>query len=128
MVLDSSAIVAILMDEPEAESLKERLRECESALVGSPTLVECMMVLTPRMHRDSSPTVNAFLAQFGVEVLSFSTLHSEESHRALLQFGKGRHKAKLNFGDCMAYAVAKVAGTPLLFVGEDFKLTDVKVA
>jgi ribonuclease VapC len=86
------------------------------------------MVLTARLGKDARPLLAGFLRQIEAEVVAFDREHFDTAAQAFLKFGKGRHKAALNFGDCMAYAVASVAEMPLLFTGEDFSRTDIDQA
>ena len=125
MVLDSSAIVAIHLREPGYDRLIEAIDKAEVVVVGVPTLLETVMVLTTRLGRDSRPLVEAFLRRAEAEVVAFREEHLEVATTVFLRFGRGRHPAALNFGDCMSYAVASVAGMPLLFVGDDFTRTDI---
>ena len=94
-------------------------------MVGAPTLLETVMVLSARLGQDARPIVFAFLRRLEAEVLPFQQEHLDAATTAFLRFGRGRHPAGLNFGDCMSYAVAAVAGLPLLFTGEDFTKTDI---
>jgi ribonuclease VapC len=128
MIHDSSAVVAILMEEPEAENLLAKLLQPGSIGIGSPTLVETSMVLTSRWRKDSVPILEKFLSELGALVLSFDEAHWRVASEAFLRFGKGRHPAALNFGDCMSYATAKIAGRPLLCIGADFPQTDLRLA
>jgi ribonuclease VapC len=129
MVLDSSAIVAIHLEEPGYDRLLElidaAIDNAEVILVGVPTLLETVMVLTARLRKDARPLIARFLRQIEAEVVAFNQEHFESATSAFLRFGRGRHPAALNFGDCMAYAVASVAGMPLLFTGRDFSRTDI---
>jgi ribonuclease VapC len=125
MVLDSSAIVAIHLREPGYERLFERIDGAEVVVVGVPALLETTMVLTARLGRDARPMLFAFLRRIEAEVIAFNDEHLDEAATAFMRFGRGRHPAALNFGDCMSYAVASVAGMPLLFTGEDFGRTDI---
>jgi ribonuclease VapC len=125
VVLDSSAIVAIHLREPGYEQMIEAIDRAEVVVVGVPTLLETVMVLTTRLGKDSRPLVQAFLRRAEAEVVAFREEHLEVATAAFLRFGRGRHPAALNFGDCMSYAVASVAGMPLLFVGDDFTRTDI---
>ena len=125
MVLDSSAIVAIEAKEPGYQDLIARIDRAKRVLIGSPTALEAVMVLTSRRHGDATAWVTGFLRSVDADVVPFSELHFEAAVRAFLRFGKGRHPAALNFGDCMAYAVAKVAQECLLYTGNDFARTDV---
>ena len=128
MVLDTSAIVAIHLREPGHERLIERIDTAEVVVVGVPTLLETAMVLTARLGQDARPTVFAFLRRLEAEVVPFNEEHLDAAITAFIRFGRGRHPAALNFGDCMSYAVASVAGMPLLFTGEDFSRTDIAQA
>jgi ribonuclease VapC len=83
------------------------------------------MVLTSRLGYDARPLVATFLSEVEAEVIAFSREHYDAATTAFLRFGRGRHPASLNFGDCMSYAVAEVARLPLLFTGEDFARTDI---
>lgn len=128
MVLDSSAIVAIHLREPGHERLIDRIDAAEVVVVGVPTLLESAMVLTVRLGRDARPMVFALLRRLEAEVVPFNEEHLDAAATAFIRFGRGRHPAALNFGDCMSYAVASVAGLPLLFTGEDFRHTDIAQA
>lgn len=125
MVLDASAIVAIIEEEPGSEELVRRLDEAESVVVGAPTLVETALVLTSRLRRDARPVLAGFLHNSEVEVIPFTEEHYRVAVDAFQRYGKGRHPAALNFGDCLTYAVAQIAGMPLLFTGDDFSKTDI---
>jgi ribonuclease VapC len=125
MVLDSSAIVAIHLREPGHERLIESIDAAEVVVVGVPTLLETAMVLTARLGQDARPVVFAFLRRLEAEVVPFNEEHLDAAITAFIRFGRGRHPAALNFGDCMSYAVASAAGMPLLFTGEDFGRTDI---
>ena len=128
MVLDSSAIVAIHLREPGHERLMDRIDAAEVVVVGVPTLLESVMVSTSRLGHDARPMLLAFLRRVEAEVIPFNQEHMDAAATAFIRFGKGHHPAALNFGDCMSYAVASVAGMPLLFIGEDFRRTDIAQA
>jgi ribonuclease VapC len=128
MVLDSSAIVAIHLRESGHERLMDRIDAAEVIVVGAPTLLESAMVLTARLGHDARPMLFAFLRRLEAEVVPFNQEHLDAAVTAFIRFGRGRHPAALNFGDCMSYAVASVAGMPLLFIGEDFTRTDIAQA
>ena len=128
MVLDSSAIVAIYLREPGHERLIDRIDAAEVVVVGVPTLLESVIVLTARLGRDARPMIFAFLRRLDAEVVPFNQEHLDVAATAFIRFGRARHPAALNFGDCMSYAVASVAGMPLLFTGEDFPRTDIAQA
>ena len=125
MVLDSSAIVAIHLREPGHERLIGRIDAAEAFVVGVPTVLETALVLTARLGQDARPMIFAFLRRLDAEVVPFNEEHLDAAAAAFIRFGRGRHPAALNFGDCMSYAVASVAGLPLLFTGEDFSRTDI---
>jgi len=128
MVLDSSAIVAIHTREPGYERLIDAIEAADLVAIGTPTLIESATVLSARIGQDARALLFAFLRRVDAEIVSFSQDHLDTAIEAFLRFGRGRHPAALNFGDCMSYAVARVAGMPLLFTGEDFKRTDIAQA
>ncbi len=128
MVVDSSAIVAIILKEPGYQHLQERLEEAKKVVIAAPTLLECSIVLARCLDRDPSDLLSDFIWGNRAERIAFSFAHYELAVEAFLRYGKGRHPATLNFGDCMAYAVAKLADLPLLFTGDDFAKTDVLAA
>jgi ribonuclease VapC len=128
MVLDSSAVIAVHWKEQGHERLIEKIESAEIVVIGAPTLLETAMVLTARLGGDARSMLSAFLRRSGTEVVPFTAEHFDEAVGAFLRFGRGRHPAALNFGDCLAYAVASVAGMPLLFTGDDFRRTDILAA
>jgi len=128
MILDSSAIMAIVFQEPGYENLIQKLASAETVWIGAPTLVECGIVLSARLHIDARGMLTRFLEEADVTVVPFADIHYGTAVGAWRKYGKGRHPAALNFGDCMAYAVAKLAGMPLLCVGDDFPRTDLLLA
>lgn len=125
MVLDSSAIVTVHLREPGYERLLDQMQNAEILVVGVPTLLETIMVLTGRLGQDARPMVHAFLRRFQVEIVPFNEDHLDAAVTAFIRYGRGRHPASLNFGDCMSYAIASIAGMPLLFIGNDFTKTDI---
>jgi len=128
VVLDSSAIVALHLREPDHERLIDKIDSADVVAVGVPTLLETAMVLTARIGQDARPLLFAFLRRLQAEVVPFTEEHLDAAVTAFIRFGRGRHPAALNFGDCMSYAVASVAGMPLLFTGNDFSRTDIAPA
>jgi len=128
VILDSSAIVAIFLREPGWDSLLAKLDAADLLGVGCPTLAEAALVLENRMGRDVRGALLRFLEDFGVERIDFGDAHWHVALDAFRRFGRGRHPARLNFGDCLSYATAWVAAQPLLFVGEDFPQTDIEAA
>ena len=125
MVLDSSAIIAVHLKEPGYERLIDLIDRAEVIVVGVPTLLETAMVLSTRIGQDGRPLLMAFLRRVAAELVAFNQEHLDAAIAAFLRFGRGRHPAGLNFGDCMSYAIASVAGLPLLFTGNDFARTDI---
>jgi ribonuclease VapC len=128
VILDASAVVALILGEPAAESLLSRLASAGEVSIGSPTLVEATIVLTHRLGPVASSLVERFLGELGVTVLPFDQRHWREAIAASRRFGRGRHPAALNFGDCLAYASARLAERPLLAIGDDFARTDLALA
>ncbi|MGH9023767.1 MAG: type II toxin-antitoxin system VapC family toxin [Acidimicrobiia bacterium] len=129
MIVDTSALVAIVMREPGHEALLETLTDPASAPgIGAPTVAELGLVLCARLAIDARSIVTGLLDQFQIAVVPFSDNHWRAAIGAYRRFGRGRHLAALNFGDCLTYAVAALAGQPLLFVGEDFTQTDLVAA
>jgi ribonuclease VapC len=128
MIVDSSALIAILFDEPRAEELVDRLASANPIGIGAPTLVETTLVASSRLRRDARGTVARLLQEFEIEVIPFTSSHFGVAVDAWHRFGRGRHAANLNFGDCLSYAVARVAARPLLCIGNDFPRTDLALA
>lgn len=128
MILDSSALVAVLLREPGWQALLGRIAADENAAVGAPTLAETGLVLTARLGSDARRLLSAFIREAGITVVPFVEEHARAAVEAYARYGRGRHPAALNFGDCMTYAVARLAGQPLLCVGDDFPKTDLPIA
>jgi ribonuclease VapC len=128
VILDTSAIVAVLFKEPGWEVLLDKLVAATGPAVGVPTLTEAAIVVSARMRRDGRAMLARFLTEGSIAAVPFGEEHYGTAVDAWLRYGKGRHRAALNFGDCMAYATAKLADQPLLCVGGDFALTDLDLA
>lgn len=128
MIIDSSAIIAIIFRERDYERLLEKLTDVNNVGISTATLVETGIIVSARLGRDARPTLYRFLDEAGIVEVPFGAEHWREAVGAYLQFGKGRHPARLNFGDCIAYATSKLAGSPLLCVGDDFPRTDLELA
>lgn len=127
IALDTSAIVAIALGEAEAEGFTRQIAVRE-ALVGTPSLLESRMALTSRMH-DPAGFLDQFLEPAEIHIVEFTFAMYQVAAAAFDRFGKGRgHRAQLNFGDCLAYAVAKQRDLPLLYKGNDFSHTDIRRA
>jgi ribonuclease VapC len=128
VILDSSAVIALVLREKGWEAIVESLETSENVGIGAPTFTETAIVLSARLGKDATPLLLTLFDNFGVTVVPFGGEHSREALDAWLRFGKGRHAAALNFGDCMSYAVARLAGSPLLCTGSDFAKTDINLA
>ena len=128
MIVDTSALVSVLIREEGWERLRSAMVDDEVVGIGAPSLLETIMVISGRAGRDRSEDVRRFVRDFGIVVIPFEEEHARAAAEAFARFGKGRHRAALNFGDCMSYAVAKLAGQPLLCTGADFAKTDLKLA
>lgn len=128
MILDSSAVLSILFREERAEELMARILDADLIGIGTPTLAEIGIVLTARLGANGRGILERFLDEFVVEEVPFGESHWRMAVTAYERYGRGRHAAGLNFGDCLAYATAKVSDEPLLYVGEDFRGTDVPAA
>ncbi len=128
MTLDSSALIAILFGEYGHLDLVDRILAADQVRVGTPTLVETCMVFAGRRQTKAVGEVDVLLQELGVTVVPFGEREWHAAVDASLQFGRGRHAARLNFGDCLAYAAAAVANDSLLFVGDDFLKTDITPA
>lgn len=128
MILDSSAVLAVLLREPGHELLLERLEAAAGSGIGGPTVAEAGIVLTARMGPRATTILARFIQERELVVIAFGDLHWQEALDAFARFGKGIHPAGLNFGDCMAYATARLADEPLLCLGDDFAKTDLELA
>ena len=131
MTLDSSALVAVLFAEPGYLSLVDRMLEADVLRVGAPTLAEVSVVFagqTRKAGKADERLVQDLVKELDVTIVPFGEAEWRRAVVAFQRFGRGRHKAALNFGDCLAYATAVTAGDVLLFVGSDFSHTDVRVA
>ena len=128
MILDSSAVVAVMLREPGWEHLLARMRDAPRLGIGAPTLLEAGIVVSARVADDARGRLARLLIESGIVVLPVTDAHFGVAMEAWLRYGKGRHPAALNFGDCLAYATAVVAGEPLLCVGDDFPQTDCPLA
>jgi ribonuclease VapC len=128
VILDSSALVAIVLDEPERADFVAKIDSADAVAVAAPTLVEAGIVLSARIGVDAGELLVELLAAADAVVVAFGEAHWQEAVAAWRRFGRARHPANLNFGDCLAYAVARIAGEPLLAKGDDFSKTDIVLA
>jgi ribonuclease VapC len=125
MVLDTSALLALLLDESEAEAFRTAVEEDTTRLVSAATLLETAVVIEAIKGDAGGRELDLLLHKAGIEIVAGDAGHVTEARRAYRRFGKGRHAAGLNFGDLFAYALARTTGEPLLFKGTDFAVTDV---
>ncbi len=129
IVIDSSALIAILRREPEADGFLQIIAEAVSCLLSSVSLLETSMVLAGRTGDATSWTeLDALIARARIEVVAQDAELTEAARAAFLRYGRGRHPAALNLGDCASYALAKHHDVPLLFKGADFPRTDLRAA
>lgn len=128
IVIDTSAVLAILNDEPERRSFNEAIEKAARCLISASSFVETSIVLEARKGYEGVRDFDLFVASAGIEVTDVDAEQGELARTAFRKFGKGRHAANLNFGDCFSYALAKAYDAPLLFKGHDFSQTDVKRA
>ena len=126
MVIDTSAILAILLHEPEALVFADAIAKCQTRLVSTSTVLEATMVLESRLGELGRRELDLFLYATKTEIIAFDAEQLVLARQAFRRFGKGKHPAGLNFGDCFSYALAKATGNPLLFKGVDFAQTDVE--
>jgi ribonuclease VapC len=127
VILDSSAVIAMLLREPGWEALTERVSQSPQPAIGAATLAETGAVLTARLGITGQTLLERFLVEANLSVIPFTAEHARAAVDAFQWFGRGRHPAALNFGNCLTYATALVAAEPLLFVGNDFPQTDLEV-
>jgi ribonuclease VapC len=128
MVIDTSALVAILEDEPERRALNEAIEAADSRLMSAASFVEASIVIESRYGTAGLRDLELFVDLSGIKLVAFDAAQAHVARLAFSRFGKGRHPAALNFGDCFAYALARVLGESLLFKGKDFSQTDVPSA
>ena len=128
MVIDSSALIAVLRREPEEQEFRNAIKLASSRLLSASTRVETGIVALGLAGEVGLQQVDALLETLRVETVPLSADHARLAIDAFRHFGKGRHPAGLNFGDCFSYALARATGEPLLFKGDDFAQTDIKRA
>jgi ribonuclease VapC len=125
IVVDASALIAILDRESDAALYAEAIAEADSPLISAATLLEINIVMLNRHGVRAARMVDKLLQEAGFQIESFTAHQAELAREAYVRYGKGRQKAGLNYGDCFSYALAKATGLPLLFKGEDFSETDI---
>lgn len=127
MVIDTSALVAIFLAEPERKLLLDLLLQAETRMISAATVLETGIVLEARRGESAGREFDLFLIRANLQIVPVDSEQTEIARSAWRKYGKGRHPAALNFGDCFAYALAKFAGEPLLAKGTDFASTDIEV-
>ncbi|MGH9369072.1 MAG: type II toxin-antitoxin system VapC family toxin [Thermoanaerobaculia bacterium] len=125
MIVDTSALLAILQDEPERRAFNEAIEAAGARRISVANLVEVSIVIEARFGAAGQRDLDQFVERAALELLPVDVEQAGVARRAFSRYGKGRHAAGLNFGDCFAYALATVLGEPLLFKGDDFAQTDV---
>jgi ribonuclease VapC len=128
LIIDTWAIIAILNDEPERRSFNEAIEKSDVCLLSTTGFVEASIVMENSRGYEGLRDFDLWMAAAGIEQAPVDADQAQIARQAFRQFGKGRHPAALNFGDCFCYALAKASGFPLLFKGEDFKKTDIQAA
>lgn len=128
MILDTSALAAIFFGEPELELYIQVIHDAERCRISAANFVELSMVVEGQIGPEAGRQCDVFFRRAEIVIEPVTVEQAHLARQALLDFGKGRHPAELNFGDCFAYALAKATGEPLLFKGEDFSKTDVRAA
>ena len=125
MVIDTSAIAAIALNEPDASEIERQIAHDAVRLISAATVLEATMVIETRLGDAGGRELDLWLLKIGAEIVPVDADQLDAARRAWRRFGKGRHAAALNYGDCFAYALATIRGEPLLFKGADFAKTDV---
>lgn len=126
MVIDTSALVAILRNEPERAIFIEAIETADSRRMSTATFVEISMVIEATRGAEGLRDLDLFLTTAGIDLVAVDSEQAHMARRAFTRFGRGRHRAGLNYGDCFSYALAVVLGEPMLFKGDDFVHTDVE--
>jgi ribonuclease VapC len=128
LILDSSSVLSVLFEEEGQDRVVDAIGAADLLAIGAPTLFETGMVAVGVFDLHGRALVAQFLERWNVLVIPFDRQHWQVAADAFVRYGKGRHPARLNYGDCMTYATARVADEPLLFTGDDFAKTDVAIA
>lgn len=125
MILDTSALVAVLFREPETDLYTQIIHDADRCLISAGSFLELSIVFERQAAPEANRQCEMFFRRAGIAIEPFTVEQAHIARQAFHDFGKGRHAAGLNFGDCFAYALAKVTGEPLLFKGDDFSKTDI---
>lgn len=126
MVVDTSAVMGILQEEPEARRLAEAIEVADIRLISAVSMLEAGILVESRKGQAGARELDAFIAAAALEVVPFDIEQAAVARDAFARYGKGRHAARLNFGDCAVYALAATRAVPLLFKGADFAATDLE--
>jgi ribonuclease VapC len=127
IAIDTSAILAILLREENSEILHRQIISSKQRMISAVTMVEAAIVLENRFGSDGGRALENFIRDHKLEIVAVDADHSRAALLAYWRFGRGLHQARLNFGDCFSYALARVKGIPLVFQGGDFSRTDVRI-
>jgi ribonuclease VapC len=125
MVIDTSALLAVLFREPEADAVAHAISSDPRRLASAFTVLETAIVVEARKGEPGGRELDLLMHRIDLECIPFTASHAEAARDAWRRYGKGKHPANLNVGDCCTYALARVSGEPLLFKGDDFARTDV---
>ncbi len=125
MVIDTSAVIAILFDEADAERFSAAIESDPTRLMSAASVLEASLVVERELGEVGDRELDLLLLKAGIEILAFNEAHLKLARHAFRTYGKRRHAAGLNFGDCFSYAASRTTGEPLLFKGDDFAKTDV---
>jgi ribonuclease VapC len=125
MIVDTSALLAVLFREPEAQLYARLIHDADRCLISAGSYLELSIVLECQAEPEAERQCEMFFRRAGITIEPFTVEQAHIARQAFHDFGKGRHPAGLNFGDCFAYALSKFSGEPLLYKGEDFKKTDI---
>jgi ribonuclease VapC len=128
VTIDTSAVLAIVQGEPEREEFSLLIEQADLRLISTVSVLEATMVMEGRKGDSASSVLDQFLRDLAIKTVAFDAEQLELARTAFRRFGKGRHRAGLNFGDCAAYALARWSGEPLLYKGTDFGATDIRRA
>jgi ribonuclease VapC len=128
MVIDTSAVLAILQNEPERRAINEAVEAADTRAMSVTALVECSIILESRYGPDAVRDLDLYIAKAQVALIPVDAEQAHLARDAFRKYGKGRHRAGLNFGDCFSYALARSLAEPLLFKGDDFAQTDLVAA
>jgi ribonuclease VapC len=125
MVIDTSALIAMLSDEPEAERFEAAVEADHVRLMSTASYLETVIVIETRFGEPGGRELDLWLHRAAVDLVAVDADQTDAARAAYRKYGKGQHRAGLNYGDCFSYGVAKISGQPLLFKGEDFQHTDI---